>query len=1005
MKKLSNAYVVMIGLCILAVVNTPLRSQMLYWPAEHTVGYNLQPAHASMLTYTNQAEARTGSVENSSTQSLDGVWNFVMLNMTDDVNRYISNPLSQQWSTISVPSNWSTQDLTSDIIMDKATQGASSNRILGVYHRSLSINTIDTDRELFLHFASVSNRYQLYINGRFVGSSNVDMRLPSEYQISDFVLEGENQIVVVALQRDQLHSRSQLGLQWNGIDGNVMLIDRPSVRVQDIFINSVVNDDNTSALLTLDIAIAQLSNQTIEDYTITVELYDGSRKVDLDPSQTVMTLTDVAQKNGRLSIDIANPKTWSEASPHLYTLLATLTNSAGKITEVIPQQVGFRRINWAGRHLTVNEKKTTLLGINYHEYDPATGSTLSKSRLEEDVLLMKRHNINAIRTLSPPSPYLYELTDKYGLFVLAQAQDNRGIKDDVMTSRKTPSATVESITRMIDRDKNHPSIISWATGTSQNQGYKEKAIISWLQSYDPHRLTYRAETKGAAAHSLVETSAQSYQKSYNNSQSSPFGPSVTKPIIYLNDDGSTPDIALVDSVILALDDHYGFAGGFFYDWVDINLATQFLESSADASPEDDLDYDAPFLPQNNLITSDRQVKSQLLDVKKLFQPFEINLIGSELSIHATRQLPSTSAYHIKVSLLEGGVSVRDTMLVLDFTKDQEKTINLKMEVQNLEIENIIEVSIKTSADLPWAEMGHEVAWEQIIVHSPEWEPEPVKATTVDTIDGRYHVHTDDFTAIIDNTTGYVSIIDKDGNPVTDGKIRPTFWDHTQATDRIDQKSTLWQNPEMRLDTIRINKGKQIFSMYTLHTIGDSLATQKTLYQIYGINHLYIKVDIDLNPNIAAPPRTGMQINLPSSYDTIMYYGRGPLTTDESRHIGSRFGKYTLSANDIANNIHRGVDSGTRYDIRSIDIISPTEVLTIERYLPISASYLPAALTPTPRNASTNQGQNVLIVEHCANTAKKKNSLTPNIGVTFAREDKHKLRYDFNLTYKRKDRTQ
>ncbi|MDH3650986.1 MAG: hypothetical protein OEQ53_14970, partial [Saprospiraceae bacterium] len=424
-------------------------AQIEHWQNPQSYAINKLKAHATLYPFPDEELARSGDRNQSPWyQSLNGEWKFHYAhNPSERLSGFEQSDFDDSsWPEIQVPGNWELQGFGSAIytniyvpfeppnpphIKGEGDDMHRSNPV-GHYRRTIDIPADWEGKRIIIHFGGVSSAFELFVNGRSVGFSQ-DSRLPAEFDITTFVHSGGN---TLAAQVYRWSAGSYLENQdhWrlSGIHREVYLVARPKAHLEDVFVKTELDEDYRDAVLKVQPLMYYDDPDAVQDLIIRAELIDGEEKIvsgELMMKDVVKTYsrgtansTNAEMPRHAIEMSIGNPRKWSAEKPHLYMLLVTVQDDQGKVTESTSISVGFRKVEWGRDGFKVNGKRVILYGVNRHDHDPATGKTVSRERMLEDVLLMKRHNINAVRTSHYPNdPYFYDLCDQYGLYVLDEA--------------------------------------------------------------------------------------------------------------------------------------------------------------------------------------------------------------------------------------------------------------------------------------------------------------------------------------------------------------------------------------------------------------------------------------------------------------------------------------------------------------------------------------------------------------------------------------------------------
>ena len=492
------------------------------WENHQIDGINRMPARAHFLTFPSKEKALLNNNRYTHAfKNLNGVWKFMFLDAPEySPEGFFNSDFDvTKMDDITVPGNWQLQgygkmhysDLWYNFPINPPY--VPTENPTGIYKRTFFVEESYRDKKIIIRFCGVDSAYHLWINGKEVGYSKV-ARNESEFDITDLIRVGEENDVTVRVYQwsDGTYLEDQ-DMWWeSGIFRDVELIGVPKDGINDYKVIADLDDEYKNGIFKVEAFL-----RTTKEVNVTFELVDAGEN-------TVFTKTVVA-KEGKACIDevIADVNHWTAETPYLYKLFMTVEDD-GQIIEVIPQNVGFRNIRLNGETFLVNGVAIKFKGVNRHDYSPQNGRVVSREEIEKDIILMKQFNINAIRTSHyPNSYYLYDLCDEYGMYLIAETDlechgfeltgDYKWITDD-------PSwelAYVSRMTRMIERDKNHPAIIFWSLGNESAFGCNFRKMTDVAHEMDPTRLVHYEgdfDVESADVYSTMYTWIENPKKPY-----------------------------------------------------------------------------------------------------------------------------------------------------------------------------------------------------------------------------------------------------------------------------------------------------------------------------------------------------------------------------------------------------------------------------------------------------------------------------------------------------------
>ena len=477
------------------------------------------PARATSYSYSSEQDALAGDRTLSRIQSLDGMWKF---RFAEDVSRspadfWLPGADLTGWDEIPVPSCWEMQGYGYPIYTNVVypfefkPPYITRDNPTGCYVRTFSVPEAWSGNRVTLHFGGVYSGFYVWVNGALAGYAE-DSCLPSEFDITGLLQPGENRLAVQVFKwTDGSYLEDADHWRMAGIHREVFLSAKPDAAIGDFGVRTIFDADMRDALLQIRPAIDLREGASAAGWQLGARLYapDGTpsgRELTL-PVEEILAEAYPQRDNvyfALLEERIAAPEKWSAENPALYTLVLTLRDAAGKLAEARSCKVGFRDVRLRGREMLVNGVPVKLCGVNRHDHDQYSGKTVSRESMEEDVRLMKRLNINSVRTSHYPNdPYFYELCDRYGLYVVDEANIETHGKGGLLSNDPqwiTPF--LERVSRMVIRDRNHPSVIMWSLGNESGCGPAHAAAAGWAKDYDPTRLIHYEGAQGQPMHPL-----------------------------------------------------------------------------------------------------------------------------------------------------------------------------------------------------------------------------------------------------------------------------------------------------------------------------------------------------------------------------------------------------------------------------------------------------------------------------------------------------------------------
>ncbi|MGL5378453.1 glycoside hydrolase family 2 TIM barrel-domain containing protein [Clostridium sp.] len=571
---------------------------------------NREEAHATFVSYESSEAAledakkpiaeRGVRVDSKYHKLLNGEWSFSFANKPSEREKdfYKNDYDTSNWDKIQVPGNWQTQGYDqiiytnniypwTDVETPEAPFAPTEFNPVGSYKRSFEVPEDWTkDRRVYLSFQGVESAIYIWINGEYVGYGE-DSYTAKDYDITDYLKPGENDISVEVYRwSDGSWLEDQDFIRLSGIFRDVFIYSTPEVRMNDFEVVTELDDEYKNAELQLEVDLSNYINSK-DTYTVEAMLYDDEYNKVLDtPINMTTDFTNEEKFNDKATrvvlnekIEIENPKKWSAEKPNLYTLVLSLKDKDGNELEAVNTKVGFREFKVDGKEMLINGKPIVFKGVNRVETDPRDGRAVDIETMIYDIELMKSSNINGIRTAHFPSnPALYELCDEYGLYVMDEANiESNGATDILPTNDPRWTANcIDRVKSMVERDKNHPSVVIWSLGNEAGKGTNHIKMKDWIHENEPSRpVHYQDEGSGGndEASDMVSFMYSSPKSIENYALSGREKPFVLREFSH-SMGNSTGGLAEYMEMFEKYD---ALAGGFIWDWVDQSIYTPIPE--------------------------------------------------------------------------------------------------------------------------------------------------------------------------------------------------------------------------------------------------------------------------------------------------------------------------------------------------------------------------------------------------------------------------------------------
>ncbi|MFP4364417.1 MAG: glycoside hydrolase family 2 TIM barrel-domain containing protein [Spirochaetia bacterium] len=942
------------------------------WQDQRIFGINKLPPRPVDPHY-QDLETASKQVQSSWERRLNGKWKF---HWSESVSGkaapgfedpYFDDSL---WNTIVVPGLWElngygtpyylANSFPPGIKKSFAPRIDPKKNSVGTYRKTFFVPDTWQRGEIILRFGGVKSAFYLWINGKYVGYSQGSM-LPAEFTITDIVNPGENYLAVQVYRfSDGTYLEDQDMWFFAGIFRDVSIHYLNKTHIWDYRFTCRFDEEYQDASVEITAEIHG-SSDIIQDSSLVVFLKRLSDNTTVLKQKVLLDEKGGGAAIGTLQRTLEKPEKWSPENPALYLCTLSLMNSDNTVLDSLSFETGFREIKIEEGVLLFNGKPVLIKGVNRHDFDPDTGWVISKERYEQDVRILKRNNINAVRTSHyPVDPYFYRLCNHYGLFVMDEANiESHGVRKRGIPGKKKSwsAACCDRIERMAVRDKNHPCIIMWSLANESGFGQVFHDMKDTLLKVDTTRpVHYEGDTKltvsdvfsqmygspeitekvgqGKKITSLLALYAGSGSYTYNQYKN--------KPHLFCEYahcmENSLGNFAEFTEVFKK---YPKLAGGFIWDFVD--------QAIRKTGPEGEVRwmYGGDFHEKktsgifctNGIVQADRKPHPALFEVKKVFQPVDFRF-----AVKGKRVLVTVENQHLFDNLTEcffdweitenGRPYLHGVIEDIEILPGKEKEVKIEttdMSV-NTDCEYVLTVSLKRNVPAFWAAKGSMVAWKQLILKKPELRRNtriglgPDKYT-VERNDLEFILRTEKLTWVFSKETGFLSAVYQNGENILAGPLKPNLWRAHTDNDRglgnfsdmflpgmkkllIDRR---WQHAEkkMRLRRMYFEDEQEYPIIQCNYTLP---GTKKGMYIEYTILSNECLVEVSIIPKRELV-RFGMSVFVPKHFTEFTWYGKGPHENYRDRNTGAAIGLFSMPAEDVQHQYVRPQENGNRTDVR------------------------------------------------------------------------------------------
>jgi beta-galactosidase len=945
------------GVLIAAVASEPLRAQE--WK-DHTVfQVNRLPPRANFFPFRTEAAAWRDEPEHATNYfSLDGMWRFHFITRPADAPAGFERPefSDSAWSLFPVPADWEPEGLDHAIYLDeeypfKAQWPGMQDDYnpMGFYRRWVALPASFQGQRVIAHFGGVNSAFYLWINGRKVGYSE-DSKTPAEFDITRYLVPGRNLIALQVIRwSDGSYLESQDFLRVSGIERAVYLYAVGPQRLRDLFVHASLDDSSRHGLFALDITAGNEDSRARPGRAEYALYDDGGALVASGGAAITIPAHGVARRALQARIPDVHP--WSAETPVLYTLVVRLRDAGGRVSEATTQRIGFRRVEIVAGELRVNGRRVMIRGVNRHETDPLHGHVVSLASMVQDIELMKQNNINAVRSSHYPNdPRWYDLTDRYGLYVV----DEANIESHPLTHSedtqigKLPEWIPAHLARteaMVERDKNHPSIIIWSLGNEAGHGIVFETTYRWIKQRDGSR-PVQYQPAGEEWYTDIYAPMYTPIEKLLAYADRPATDPPLRPLImieYAHAFGNS--VGNLQDYWDAIESRPRLQGGYIWDWVDQGL----IRRNARGEPYVMIGHDYhPTIPtdgadlNNGLLTPDRQPHPHLAEVRKVYQPLAFHAVDSvpgRFRVRNRLAFLNASIYDLRWTLEGDGVPVADGAIPVQDVPpadSAEFTVSVPAFEPRPGREYFLTISAATRDSTPGVPAGMRMAWEQFAwlgqaglrapaaravsapAAAPAWQ-------VVEAGDTLRLTHADDELRF-DRSSGIWTRWRRAGHDLIERGPVANFWRAPTDNDLgngMHQWAARWRfaGDSARFLSLRWRReADQVIVVVRQQPAG--MPAELTLtYTVRADGDVHVGYAFDplADSTAALPkiPRVGLSLQLPFPLRTMDWLGRGPQENYQDRWTSAAVGWWHGSVDNQFERYSRPQETGNKTDVRWI----------------------------------------------------------------------------------------
>lgn len=939
----------MFSCACLAVLSAEAQKDKPWWLDPEVNEVNTMAPRAAFFAYETENLAKADQKARSERYlSLEGKWKFNFSKDHDKAPRdfYSLKYDDSQWTDFPVPgilelngygdaiySNngypWRTQFRPEPPFVEER------NNYTGSYRKMVTVPADWKGERIYLHVGSATSNLMVWVNGKFVGYSE-DSKVSAEFDLTKYLTPGKENLIAMQVMRwcDGSYLEDQDFWRFTGIAREVYLYARPQAHIADLFITpDLVNNYQDG---TLEV---KLNAVGAKGETVMFSLKDKEGK-------EVAAQTAKVGGNGEVKVNfnVKNPLKWTAETPNLYTLYTTLMDGK-QVAEVVPQRVGFRKVEIKNAQVLVNGQPVLFKGANRHELDPVTGYVVSMDRMLEDIRVMKELNINAVRTCHYPNdPRWYELCDIYGIYMVAEANiesHGMGYGDKKLAKEPTyEKAHLERNESNIKIYKNHPSIIFWSVGNEAGYGPNFEKAYDLVKAYDPSR---PCQYEQAGQNGKTDIFCPMYYD-YGGCEWYAKGDN-PRPLIqceYAHAMGNS--MGGFKEYWDMVRKYPKYQGGFIWDFVDQGLRVKNKQGKTIYAyggdfgryPTSDHNFNC-----NGIINPDRKPNPHANEVRYYYQNIWAtakDLKAGEVEVYNENFFKSLDDVELQWTLESEGKVLANGRSALDIPAQQKRVVKLDGYSLPADVkgEVVLNLDFVLKKAEPMLDAGYAVAREQFVVNPYTFPTmESVLAVTSGKYDTRkvekeekvawVTLSAGNTSVTFNHWNGWIDYLDVDGKPMLEEgyAITPDFWraptdnDYGAGTQR---KLHAWKNPEMKMKSFKVveNEGKAEKGVEVVYDMPLVEATLTMTYTLTPAGELVVNEAMTVNKDAKHKPelmRYGMQLVMPKAYNMLTYYGKGPGENYIDRNNGDRLGVYDAKVADQYWGYVRPQESGNKTEVR------------------------------------------------------------------------------------------
>lgn len=970
------------------------------WENEQVFQRNRLPARTTFWPFESIEAARVGDRDRSPlVQSLNGDWRFTWTPTPEQAPQdfWRKDFDASSWKLLPVPSSWQMHGYDTPIykssgypfridpprVTSEPTETWTTfkhRNPVGSYLRQFEIPSEWKGKRVFLHFAGVDGAFGVWLNGEFVGYSE-GSRSPAEFDGTDHVQPGANTLAMrVYRYSDGTYLEDQDMWRLSGIHREVVLIATPEARIADFTVRTELDADYRDAELAIDLKLD--ADEPLDGWTVQAELFDADGKAVLaeplrhDAKPILNLANDAAvlvertpQRGvgpfGWLRTRVKAPKLWTAETPSLYRLVLSLVDADGAVVQATGCDVGFREVEVRDGRLLVNGKPVKLRGVNRHEHDPVTGHALSLESMQRDIELMKRANINAVRTAHYPNdPRWYELCDRLGMYVLDEADlETHGLRGKLASDPRWAAAFLDRVIRLVERDKNHASVIGWSLGNESGWGPNFAACAAWTHTTDPTRFVHYEGAQGDPDPAEVDVVSRFYPRlrdAYLHPDLPQDPAAVERPenarwerLLDLVDRNNDDRPVLTSEYAHGMGNAIGnlprywqeiwahdrLLGGFIWDWCDQGLLTKTTEGKPyigyGGAFGDEPNHGAFCL--NGVVMADRSLTAKYAEVRRVYQPIAIEMVsaqrddtgGVRVALRVTNRHDHVSLAHLTPHWrleVDGEVKAEGELTPLDAGPHESRPLRFTVPYDKTPGERWLRVSFHQPQASAWSPAGWEIAATQLELPASD-EPATTKVPTtpleVEETPESVLLKGPRFSARFDRQGATLASLRYDGKEMLSGLFMLQAYRAPTDNDRGFGSWLAKEWADEGLDRLAVEPvslrvmpaettNLTVMTVVTVTEVKSHNGTVRleSTWRVNGDGAIGVACRFVPTGKLPPLPRLGVATSLAAGLDRLEWFGRGPWESYPDRQAACDVGRYRGPVSEQATPYPRPQETGS-----------------------------------------------------------------------------------------------